>query len=272
MPYNKSQMTERLKQEMQRHNLKDGRSAQILKLYSQNPEYQKLAYHNVDHVRSVLALFELLVKMTPKDFAPAHHISAARIALAFHDIGHSGFSDDIIGDDGHNNIARAIARYLDYVIDNAVPTDQYQQDLITGYVTATQFPYVEYLPEVLHPQVVALVRDADMLWGLMPGNQEQCMIGLWMEQVNSGAAPNEPCDIEQLLVRQISFIKDYKPGSRAGSAFKSAFWVEATEKWAMVALEFMRQEEAARMVSAMADGEVLQLRTAIKKELPRPTA
>lgn len=272
MSFNKEKMNDRLVIELSRNNSTDGHFADVLDLYTQNPVYPKLAYHNVDHVVSVLSLFGLLLRMSPKDPTDGYHLAAARTALAFHDIDHSGHGDSVLDENGLNNIDRAIARYLDYIIDGGLTVTQQQQDLVVGYICATQYPPIETLDVALDPKVVALIRDADMLWGMMPGNQEQCMLGLWMEQVNSGAVPNEPCDIEQLLVRQIGFIRDYKPGSRAGSAFKSAFWVEATENWAMVALEFMRQEEAARMVSAMADGEVLQLRSAIKKELPRPTA
>ena len=272
MSYNKEKMRDRLALELSKNNATDGRHSDILVLYPNNPHYPKLTYHNTEHVVSVLALFALLLKMSPKEPCDGYHLAAATTALAFHDVDHSGQSDTVLDEDGLTNIDRACARYLDYVIDNGLPVPQRQQDLVVGYIRATQYPYVETLDEALDFRMVNLIRDADLLWGMMPGNQEQSMLGLWMEQVNCGAIPNEPCDIQPLLVRQINFIKDYKPASRAGSAFKSAFWVEATESWAMVALEFMRQEEAAKMVSAMADGEVLQLRSAIKKELPRPTA
>ena len=261
MSFNKEQMLEIYQTNLQRY---EGPQWQdIFALYEAQPNYATLTYHNVDHVKSVMALADLMAKLEPLPKELNVHFITARTALAYHDLGHSGHNDAHVGADGKDNIDRAIAMTAEHRTDSP-------NQLVLDYIAATRYPMFEGLPGETNETVVNLIRDADMLWGLLPGNAEQSMLGLWLEQVASGAVEDKPCDIIALLTRQINFIGDYQPLSRGGRLFKHAFWVKSTEAWSLVALEFLRQIEAAKAVEEMSDSDLLRLQAAIREQLPRP--
>lgn len=270
MSFNKETMLEQIEKSRTRYRNPRSDWSNRLALYEECPHYERLTYHNADHVRDVMALFDLLCKIQglPTEMGP--EINAARMALTYHDIDHNGLSDVVVDEQGLDNIERAVARMRAEELSTYTPV---QLEHMADYLRNTRYPASEStIGSNCHPVVVALMRDADILWGLLPGNYEQSMLGLWMERVNSGAEENKRCDIEALLIRQIHFIRDYKPLSRAGRHFKQAFYIKATEGWALVALEFMRQQQAAQAVSDMADEEVLVLHTAIKNQISPLTA
>ncbi len=273
MSFNKETMLEQIEKSRTRYRNPQSSWPDRLARYEDCPHYERLTYHNADHVRDVMALFDLLCKIQDLPAELNDEVATARLALTYHDIDHSGLSDAAVDENGLDNIERAIGRMKELLSESFVRHTPAQFNVLADYVRNTRYPAPESpVGPNCHPLIVALMRDADVLWGLLPGNYEQSMLGLWMERVNSGAEEDKPCDIEKLLIRQIHFIRDYEPLTRAGHHFKQAFYVQATEGWALVALEFMRQKQAAEAVSDMADEEVLVLRQAIKNQVSSPTA
>lgn len=242
----------------------DGRYRTILELYKNNPEYAKLAYHNVDHVKAVLNLFELLRKLSGKGWTK-DQLKAAELAIAFHDINHSGHPDTHVGEDGLRNLHRAISAFSQWA---ATQNLSYAIKCEVGdIIEAADFPHVpvtgnRYGANV-DAEIIALVRDADMLWGLLPGNAEQCMLGLWAERRNVGLETEE-IDILKVTTNQIKFIENFQPYSSAGRTFKNAMMDDGAVAWAHVAIQYQRQIMAAEMVSQMSDEEVLRLAAAMK--------
>lgn len=276
MSYNKEKMLERLERSLQRYRVNEndpvapGSFRAIDEFYRRQPGYEQRAYHNYHHVISVTALFDLLAKIDDASQSQISEVFIARKAILLHDVGHSGWPDSYVSpEDGLDNIERAIKLTREFLTQEQMSEDYQQQ--VCEYVALTRYPIDPAAPTgQTSEQVVALMRDADILWGLMPENAEQSMLGLWLEQVASGAAPDAPCDIEALLMRQIHFIRDYKPLSPAGQHFKAAFYIQGTEAWAHVALEFMRQVEAAKAVEELSDHDLLRLSSAIKNGLRDP--
>jgi hypothetical protein len=254
-----------------------GRHRKILDLYQDNPTYPNLTYHNVDHVKSVLNLFEVLRKLSGQQF-DKQQLQAAEVATAFHDINHSGHPDT-----DSDNIPKAIAAFLTFrgyesgqAMDMAMlGSDEltgdykcHEDTLTVGFIQGTAYPHyneeLNYLEmREVDREVLAMVRDADMLWGLMPGNAEHCMMGLWNERLNAGLETDK-LDILDRLTKQIKFIQSYNPLSAAGRTFKSALFVDATNAWATVALQYQRELDAIELVQSLSDDKVLELAKAIQ--------
>lgn len=233
------------------------------------PEYRspEFSYHNAAHARSVLAVFDLLVKLEGIELhSNLRH--AARQAIVYHDIDHMGTPDSHHADDGRTNIERALDVFGKLYTPGA---DDELFHLIHYFIEYTEFPHTPVGEEEPYPEIVGLIRDADILWGLFPENFEVTLLGIWLEQIESGYnTEKKPCDIEALLVNQIKFIQQYEPYSKAGKQLKNALFNQATEGWATVALEFLRQMEAAEMVSEMATDQVFGLHKAIKDAISQP--
>jgi len=245
----------------------DGRYRTILALYQNNPEYAKLAYHNVDHVIAVLNLFEVLRKLSGKGWSK-DQLKAAELAIAFHDINHTGHPDSREDEKGFTNIHHAIAVFNGWALENRLPRTVHVE--AADIIEATAYPPVpttaaRYGASV-DTELLNLVRDADMLWGMVPGNAEQCMLGLWAERRNAGLEP-DTIDIFKVLTNQIKFIQNYQPLSAAGRTFKNAMTDDANTAWSLVAIQYQRQIMAAEMVSQMTDDEVLRLAAAMKLPL-----
>ena len=269
MSYNKEKILELIEKNRARYRATTSPHAAAFDLYRTQSNYEQLTYHNVDHVIDVVSLYDLLIKMDNLDRMNADMVSA-RTALIYHDVGHSGHPDNVEGEDGRDNIERAVTLASQHLLEQDPSTSDRQLYAICNYIRSTRYPAPSEDFNGIDTRVVDYMVDADILWGLLPGNAEQSMLGLWIEQVNSGATENKPCDIEALLTRQIKFIQTYQPATRAGRHFKQALFVQASEAWALVALEFLRQQELAQAVETMADEELLRLHSAIKRELPRP--
>lgn len=238
-----------------------GRYRQILELHKNNPEYAKLTYHNVDHVAAVLNLFEILRKLSGKQFDKAQ-LYAVELAIAFHDFNHTGHPDSHRDDQNWNNIIHAIAGFSDWATNQ--PNMPYQfESLVKDLIEASAYPHTPYTHVNIDPELLAMMRDADILWGMVPGNAEQCMLGMWAERRNVGLE-TEQIDILKVLTDQINFIQQYQPLSSAGRTFKNAMLVAASNAWALAALQYQRQIEAANIVNQMSDAEVLKLAAALK--------
>lgn len=199
----------------------------IFDLYPENPVYDRLHYHTVEHVIAVMRLFTVL-RLLRGQFFDTKHVMIAELALAFHDINHTGHSDTFVNDYGWGNISFALAtlgRHKKKCGTLDVP-------LIASYIEATEYPHKD-LPEVialLDTDVLALVRDADILWGMLPGCAEQSMVGLWRERFDAGIDRVMPSP-QQMLDRQLKFIHEYVPFSQAGRSFKDAMMEEAVAAW-----------------------------------------
>lgn len=249
----------------------EGRYRSILNLYANNPIYPKLTYHNVDHVVSVLNLFEVLRKLSGKGFSKLN-LQSAYLAAAFHDIDHSGHPDTHADESGATNIGRAIAAFTHWTHRrfDANKSDDVVVTLGAGIlIKMTEFP--NKLPALFDAELNELsnmLRDADILWGTMPGNAEHCMLGLWAEWRNAGLV-TDPIDIFDVLTKQIRFIQNYQPLSAAGRAYKNAMFEDASTAWSLAALQYQRQIMAAEAVSALTDDEVLALANSMRPEVRR---
>lgn len=242
-----------------------GRYRVHLNTYRTGHSYAKLAYHNVGHVSQVLNLFEVLRKLSGQHFSKID-LKRVELALAFHDADHNGHPDSVTDDEGKRNIHRAIEHFQNWAARNNIAKDE--QDIVAAYIAGTEFPITGDFAG--HPAVVTelvcLMRDADCLWGMMPGNAEMCMLGLWAERRNVGLEPDE-IDILKVLTNQVKFLGKYEPWSGAGRTFRNAMADVAAEAFAMVAMEYQRQIMAADAVQAMSDDEVLALRDSMKREV-----
>lgn len=246
-----------------------GRYRVHLNTYRTGHSYAKLAYHNVGHVSQVLNLFEVLRKLSGQHFSKID-LKRAELALAFHDADHNGHPDNVADDEGKRNIHRAIEHFQRWADDNNVSREE--QDIVASYIAATEYPISGDFAE--HPEVqvglVALMRDADCLWGMMPGNAEMCMLGLWVERRNVGLE-NDEVDILKILTNQVKFLGKYTPWSAAGRTFRNAMADTAALAFGTVAMEYQRQLMAADAVQAMSDDEVLALRDSMRRNLIEQT-
>lgn len=253
----------------------DGRYRTIFERnYPANPDYANLHYHNADHVRAVLNLFEVLRKLSGKGFEKIK-LEATYLAAVFHDIDHSGHPDTHFDDVTGNNIGRAIANFTAWAVanKNMENPDDYRQvaDAIT-LIKSTEYPLTA--PEIKDPELRELsnmLRDADMLWGTTPGQAANCMIGMWMERKAAGLEEGK-LDIEKVLPAQLNFIRNYQPLSAAGRTYKNAVFEEASTAWALAALQYERQLMAAQVVRELSDAEVLQVAQGIKSAVKEATA
>lgn len=210
-----------------------GRYDEIFNLYRAMPNYRHLHYHNVEHVEAVLTLFRTLVAMTlltPASF-PAEQLEAAELAVAFHDISHSGRPDSARDAGGWNNVMRALVELSRW---NTVHGKKVPIIRACDYIEITEFPHQPFdellLDGGMNVELACMIRDADILWGMLPGCAEQSMIGLWKERKAVGLEEGE-LDAVQLLSRQLSFINNYAPQSAAGQIFKDLMLVPATLAW-----------------------------------------
>lgn len=247
----------------------DNRFRTILLLYRDMPHYPNLAYHDVKHVSSVINLFEIFRKLSGKGFDKLN-LKAAYLAAAFHDIDHTGFPDSRTNDVDGTNIGRAIAVFTSWAVANLKLPECDETALIAKtilLISSTECP--NNGPCIKDPELLelsAMLRDADMLWGTMPGNAEQCMIGMWAERNNTGLESGSP-NIFHLLTQQIKSIQSYQPLSTPGRTYKNFIFKEAAERWAEVALEYQRQIEAAALVEQMSDEGVLKLAASLRQPL-----
>lgn len=244
-----------------------GRYRVPLEMHKTNPAYENLYYHNIDHVRSVLNLFEVLRKLSGKGFDKDQRKSA-ELAIVFHDFNHTGSPDTRLDRGGLNNIQHAVGAFNQYAAAQNLPYNIRCNvgDIIEG----TAYPHIpatgkRYGADV-DVEILNLVRDADMLWGTMPGNAEQCMIGMWLERKAAGLETT-PIDIAKVLVNQLDFIRNYQPYSAAGRTYKNAMFEDASSAWAMVALEYERGVMAAEVASELSDAEVLKIATGIRNHI-----
>jgi hypothetical protein len=259
-----SQIKERILKLLQSSKI-DGRYRTIWDLYPNNANYALLAYHSVDHVKAVLNLFEVLRKLSGKGFDKTK-LDATYLAAAFHDINHSGYPDShVSANDGVSdgtNIGYAVEAYMSWAFSQS-KNPANMSDVIL-LIKSTEYPSKNIRiddPELL--ELSNMLRDADMLWGTMPGNAEQCMIGLWAERRNAGLA-DDKLDVLVALTNQIKFIQNYQPLSSAGRTYKNAMFKDAAVAWAEAALYYQRQIEAVNIVNELSDGEALQLAAAIQ--------
>ncbi|WJJ54950.1 hypothetical protein [Xanthomonas phage RTH11] len=236
-----------------------------LNLYTTTEHYAKLAYHNIDHVRSVLNLFEVLRKLSGQHFSK-DQLKAAELALAFHDIDHTGYPDTAEDENGLTNTLRAIKYVTDWALRNKIP----HVVMVTALdlIDASAYPHEKvpskrYGSEV-NQALLDLTRDADILWGMMPGNAAHCMLGLWAESHNVGRTTGA-VDIGNILTNQLLFLRNYVPHSGAGRTFKNAMADLAGEAFANAAIHYQRQLIAADAMMEMSDDEVLRLQDAIKR-------
>lgn len=211
----------------------DGRYDEIFNLHRAMPNYRHLHYHNVEHVDAVLTLFRTLVAMTlptPASF-PAEQLEAAELAVVFHDISHSGRPDSARDAGGWNNIMRAMVELSKW---NTARAKKVPIVRACDYIEITEFPHqpfeVMQIDGGMNVELACMVRDADILWGMLPGCAEQSMIGLWKERKAVGLEEGE-LEVEQLLSRQLSFINDYAPQSAAGQIFKDLMLEPAILAW-----------------------------------------
>ena len=236
----------------------------ILNRYSENPEYAKLAYHNTDHVVSVLNLFEVLRKLSGQSFSK-DELSAAYPALALHDIMHSGKPDFMTDEDNLGNIQRAVNFATQWGLDNHLKPTVLADTL--EYIEATEYPnrtpVARRYNSNVNPALIAMIRDADMLWGWMPGNAVLGMMRVGGERRNVGLEENQ-LDIMKTLTNQIVFIQKYEPLSGPGRTFKNAMFEDGCTAWSLVALEYQRQVMAAEMVSELSDEQILHLAASMK--------
>lgn len=245
------------------------RFRRVLELYKDNAEYAKLAYHNVDHVAAVLNLFEVLRKLTGKQFSK-RNLEVAYLAAAFHDINHTGHPDtNFVEHD--NNISLACRRFREWAeIENNL--DSEIADDVTMLIYRTQYPrehaaFTETrVPTGELAELADMLCDADMLWGTMPGNAEPCMLGMWAERRNADLE-SEEIDILKILTNQIKFIQSYVPRSAVGRKYKKAMFDDASAAWALVALQYQRQIEAAEVVKELSDTQVLTLNAAMRPHI-----
>lgn len=242
-----------------------GRHRAALHLNTANANYAKLAYHNVDHVRSVLNLFEVLRKLSGQHFSK-DELKAAELAIVFHDIEHSGHPDVVEGEDGLTNIQRAVQYFTNWALRNKL--DHTLTVNVLTIIEASGFPHTTPLAKrygaTVSDELVALTRDADLLWGMMPGNAEQCMIGLWAEAYNVGRETGT-VDIGKILTNQLMFLRKYVPQSGAGRMFKNGMADLAGEAFANAAIHYQRQLMAADAMMELSDAEALRLQDAIKR-------
>ncbi len=230
----------------------------ILNRYRENPEYAKLAYHNTNHVIAVLNLFEVLRKLSGKGFSK-HLLDQVYLAIAFHDIEHSGHPDLATGADGKKNIVRALDAFEQWRESDTI-TDE-QAAIVAFVIRSTQYPSMPGLScsSAELAELANMVRDADMLWGLMPGNAGACMLGMRAEREAVGLPVEQ--DTLICLKNQIEFIKDYKPHSSTGRMFKNALFEDASTAWAEAALA----EERRRMIIA----QTTQISSSLASQLGR---
>lgn len=242
-----------------------GRYRTHLNTYRDGKDYAKLAYHNTAHVSQVLNLFEVLRKFSGQGFAKAD-LKRIELAIVFHDADHSGHPDSFVDDYGMRNIHRAQRHFYKWA--DSVGLHNNEQVIIGNYISMSEFPLSG--DWFKHPEsnrdLINLFRDADALWGMMPGNAEACMLGLWAERRNAGLEADE-IDILKVLTNQVKFLGTYEPLTAAGRAFRNAMADKAAAAFAQVAMEYQRQLMAADMVTEMSDDEVLRLRDAIKQDL-----
>jgi len=240
-----------------------GRYRTHLNTYRDGRDYAKLAYHNSGHVSQVLNLFEVLRKLSGKGFSKID-LKRAELAIVFHDADHSGHPDSYVDDYGMRNVHRAHRHFLKWAEENNLPESE--QVIIANYIHMTEYPISGDWS--VHPQVneelVGLIRDADCLWGMMPGNAEMCMLGLWAERRNVGLEADE-IDIRKVLTNQVKFLGNYQPHSVVGRTFRNAMADSAGLAFATVAMEYQRQLMAADMISELSDDEVLRLRDGLKQ-------
>lgn len=242
-----------------------GRYRVHLNTYREGRDYEKLAYHNTAHVSQVLNLFEVLRKMTGQHFSKVD-LKRAELAIAFHDADHSGHPDSYEDDYGMRNIHRAQRHFLKWAAANNM--SDAEQAIICNYIALTEYPISG--DWFVHPEVnadlVNLINDADCLWGMMPGNAEMCMLGLWAERRNVGLE-DEAIDILKVLTNQVKFLGSYEPRSGVGRVFRKAMADTAGLAFGQVAMDYERQLMAADAVAALSDEEVLRLRDSIKKDI-----
>jgi hypothetical protein len=245
-----------------------GRYRKVFELYPTNPNYSQLAYHDVDHVKSVLNLFEVLRKLSNQGFSKSA-LRNVETAIAFHDLNHCGRPDPDSSIDGADNITRASMAFVNWAEETNYPVKE--RLTVFQLIRATAWPRgydgFEYIPlESKQQELVAMMQDADMLWGTVPGNAEHCMLGLWKERLNAGLETGE-IDILKILTNQIKFIQNYTPASNAGRMYKNAMFVGASEAWASVALAYQRDVEIAQLVNELPDAIALKLATSIKRPI-----
>lgn len=247
-----------------------GRYRTALKVSEQNPEYKKLYFHSLEHIKSVLNLFDILRRLSGKGFNK-QLIKAGHLAAAFHDAGHSGHPDPHISEDGRGNVARAVYQFTRWALEQRL--DSELMNNVTLLIWSTEYPAREGSPaETMSPElreISDMLRDADMLWGTMPGNAEACMFGLFAERREAGLEvptleDGVKPDIKTILVNQIKFVQSYVPRSNAGRSYKNAMFDQASESWATAALEFERQMIWSDEVNKMPSDEVLRLAGALQ--------
>lgn len=217
------------------------RYSEILSHHRTFPNYEHLHYHNEKHVAAVLNLFEVLVRLSGRDF-PQSHISSAELAIAFHDIGHTGHPD--LHDDGRsgNNIVRALLIFYQ----SPYSYSGKKTNLVATLIELTKYPHEPIDSEAMalftacefNLELLYMVRDADILWGMLPGCAEQSMIGLWKERKAAGLEEGE-MDPRALLKRQLEFIRSYVPYSKPGQVFKSDILEIAEACWRAVAAKYV---------------------------------
>ncbi len=247
----------------------DGRYRTLLEHYKLNGIYDKLFYHNTDHVRAVLNLFEVLRKISGKGFEKSK-LEAAYLAAVFHDIYHTGKPDTHFDEHAGNNIGIAVTYFTSWAVTNRNLENPQDYRLVADtilLIKSTEYPNTS--TEITDPELRELsymLRDADMLWGTMPGNAASCMIGMWMERHAAGLETGT-IDIAKTLVNQLNFIRNYQPLSAAGRTYKNAMFEDASAAWAAAALEYERQIQAAEIVSELSAAEALQTAHAIRNSI-----
>lgn len=235
-----------------------------------NPNYEKLYYHNEQHIKSVLNLFEVFRKMAGKSFKK-EHLEAAYLAAVFHDAGHSGHPDTHVSEDGLMNVPRAVYQFTRWAMDQKL--DDMLMSETALLIWSTEYPEREdSLIQAMtaeQREVSDMLRDADMLWGTMPENADACMLGMYAERREAGLKvptleDGVKPDTKEILVGQIRFVQSYIPLTNSGRSFKNAMFQDACARWAESTLNLDRQMMWADDVSKMDEAQVLQLASALQ--------
>lgn len=196
--------------------------------YRQNGQDQRLPYHNSVHVSAVLRLAATMRKMDSE--LPRGPIARAMdLAVAYHDFNHTGKNDAYRDGDGKTNILRALDGLMSSTHVQLLPAELIETASLL--LTYTAYPHEGVPTDPQVARVVNLLRDADMLWGLLPDHHRDCLVGVGVEFADP--RPEDPTEMDWATIvdKQIAFIEAFQPYSSIGRGFKSAFLAEAIASW-----------------------------------------
>jgi hypothetical protein len=190
---------------------------------------QRLPYHNSVHVYGVLRLVSTFRKLDP-ELPKGPVVRAMELAAVYHDFNHTGQPDAHQDVAGHDNLHRARSGLRDSIHVTLLPADLIEA--AENLIELTRYPHAPLTTQdPLTRRTVETLRDADMLWGLLPENHRDCLVGVGLEFADP--RPEDPLTLDWvgIVQRQTAFITAYTPYTSLGRSFKNAFLAEAVEDW-----------------------------------------